>query len=228
MKESIKFGIVAATQHPQVKYDKVNYSKKPYAATPANTITYAECHDNNTLWDKLAISALTATVAQRTEMHKLALSIVLTSQGISFLHAGTEFLRSKKGVENSFNAPDSINAIDWNLKTQNKAVFDYVKGLIAMRKAHPAFTMATTAQIKTNLNFLKAPAGVIGYSINGAAVGDKWKTVQVWFNGNAGELTLPAAAIKGFTTAVVNNSFVTGAAEGLVIKPYSCVVLYKD
>lgn len=225
--ESIKFGIVAATQHPQIKYNKVNYSKKAYAATPANTISYAECHDNNTLWDKLAISALKATVAERTEMHKLALSIILTSQGISFLHAGTEMLRSKYGIENSYNQSDSINAINWNLKTQNKAVFDYVQQLIQLRKTHPAFRMATTAQIQTNLRFLSAPAGVIGYSINGAAVKDQWKQIQVWFNGTNEAVALPAATIKGFTTAVVNNNFVSGAVEGWVVKPYSCVILYK-
>jgi pullulanase len=226
--ESIKFGIVASTQHPQIKYTKVNYSKKAYAATPANTISYAECHDNNTLWDKLAISALKATVAERTEMHKLALSIVLTSQGISFLHAGTEMLRSKYGIENSYNAGDSINAINWNLKTQNKAVFDYVQQLIQLRKSHPAFRMATTARIQANLKFLSAPAGVIGYSINGAAVKDKWKQIQVWFNGTGEAVSLPAALIKDFTTAVVNNEFVNGGVEGLVIKGYGCVVLYKN
>jgi pullulanase len=225
--ESIKFGIVAATQHPQVKYNKVNYSKKPYAATPANTISYAECHDNNTLWDKLAISALKATFAERTEMHKLALSIVLTSQGISFLHAGTEMLRSKYGVENSYNTGDSINAINWNLKTQNKSVFNYVQQLIQLRKSHPAFRMATTAQIQANLKFLPAPAGVIGYTINGAAVKDKWKQIQVWFNGTGETVVLPAALTKGYTTAIVNNEFVNSGAEGLVMKPYSCIVLHK-
>ncbi len=225
--ESIKFGIVAATQHPQVKYNKVNYSKKAYAATPQNTISYAECHDNNTLWDKLAISALKASVAERTEMHKLALSVVLTSQGISFLHAGTEMLRSKYGIENSYNAGDSINAINWNLKTQNKAVFDYVQQLIQLRKAHPAFRMTTTSLIQTNLKFLPAPAGLIGYTINGAAVKDKWKQIQVWFNGTGESVVLPAAQTKGYTTAIVNNEFVNGTAEGLVIKGYSCVVLWK-
>jgi pullulanase len=226
--ESIKFGIVAAIQHQQVKYNKVNYSKKAYAATPANTISYAECHDNNTLWDKLAISALKASVSERTEMQKLALSIVLTSQGISFLHAGTEMLRSKYGIENSYNAGDSINAINWNLKTQNKAVFDYVQQLIKLRKAHPAFRMATTAQIQANLKFLTAPAGVIGYSINGAAVKDKWKQIQVWFNGTAEAIVLPEAQTIGYTTAIVNNEFVNGTAEGLVIKGYGCVVLWKN
>ncbi len=142
MEESIKFGIVASCKHPQVDYSKVNYSKAPYAAQPSNTVTYAECHDNHVLWDKLAISSPDATEAERKEMYKLALSIVLTSQGISFLHAGTEFLRSKKGNENSYNAGDSINAIDWDLKTKNKDVFDYIKGLIKMRKDASCFQNA--------------------------------------------------------------------------------------
>ncbi|MEI9909114.1 MAG: type I pullulanase [Bacteroidota bacterium] len=160
MEESIKFGIVAACKHPQVDYSKVNYSKAPYAAQPYNTVTYAECHDNHVLWDKLAISAPDATEAQRKQMHKLALSIVLTSQGISFLHAGTEFLRSKKGNENSYNAGDSINAIDWSLKSKNKDVVDLVKGLIKMRKEHPAFRMTTAEEIAKNIQFLdKLPCG---------------------------------------------------------------------
>jgi len=226
--ESIKFGIVAATKHPQVNYKKVNYSKKPYAATPGNVISYAECHDNNTLWDKLAISAPKATVAQRTEMQKLALSIVLTSQGISFLHAGTEFLRSKKGVENSYNAGDSINAIDWNLKTTNHNVYAYVQALVKMRKTHPAFRMATAAQIQSNLKFLPALPGMIGYEINGAAVGDKWKRIQVWFNGSDKEQLLPAALINGFKIAVLNNAFGNFQTEALVVKGFSCVVLWKN
>ncbi|MEI9956232.1 MAG: type I pullulanase, partial [Ferruginibacter sp.] len=226
--ESIKFGIVAATQHAQIKYNKVNYSKKAYAGTPGNVISYAECHDNNTLWDKLTISAPNATVAERTEMQKLALSIVLTSQGISFLHAGTEFLRTKKGIENSYNAGDSINAIDWNLKTTNHNVYAYVQALVKMRKAHPAFRMATAAQIQANLKFLPAPPGMIGYEINGAAVGDSWKTIQVWFNGNDKEQLLPAALISGFNIAVLNNVFGNFQTEVLVVKGFSCVVLWKN
>ena len=162
----------------------MNYSKAPYANEPSNTITYAECHDNHVLWDKLAISAKDATEAERKEMHKLALSIVLTSQGISFLHAGTEFLRSKKGDENSYNAGDSINAIDWSLKTKNKDVFDYVKALIKMRKEHPAFRMKTAKEVASNIHFLSDTNGIIAYTINGKAVKDQWRKVLVVFNGN--------------------------------------------
>ncbi len=227
--ESIRFGIVAATQHPQVNYKKVNYSKAPYANSPGSVISYAECHDNNTLWDKLAISTPGATVAERTNMHKLALSIVLTSQGISFLHAGTEFLRSKKGIENSYNKPDSINAIDWNLKTINNDVFTYVQQLISLRKTHTAFRMQTATQIQRNLSFLPSPPGIIGYRINGSALKDKWKDIQVWFNGNATEQALPSEWTAGYKTAVLNNEFVAAASGGQpVIKGYSCVILYKD
>ena len=229
MEESIKFGIVASCRHPQVDYTKVNYSKAPYAAQPFNTITYCECHDNHTLWDKLAISAKDATEEQRKEMQKLALSIVLTSQGISFLHAGTEFLRSKKGVENSFESPDSINAIDWSLKTKNKDVFDYVKALIKMRKEHPAFRMRTAKEIAGNLRFMNGlPAGVIGYTLNGVTVNDPWKKILVFFNGTAEKKSIPLSG-KDWIFRIKDNEFIgtysLKAGSPVLLKPFSCAIL---
>jgi len=229
MEESIKFGIVASCKHPQVDYSKVNYSKAPYAKQPSNTVTYAECHDNHVLWDKLAISVANATEAERKEMHKLALSIVLTSQGISFLHAGTEFLRSKKGNENSYNAGGSINAIDWVLKTKNKDVFEYVKALIKMRKEHPAFRMRTAKEIADNLVFLeKLPAGIVGYTINGRAVKDSWEKIRVYFNGNK-KTQIMKLDSKNWKPVILNNEIVIDQTPSgtLILKPYSCVVLYE-
>jgi pullulanase len=184
MEESIKFGVVAATKHPQVNYNKVNYSKEPWAAEPAQCINYPECHDNHTLWDRFLNSNASDTEGDRIKMHKLAHTIVLTSQGIPFLHAGTEFLRTKKGVENSFNSPDNINEIDWSRKAQYIEVFKYFKDLIALRKKHPAFRMTTTADIAKNLEFLpQYTEGVVAYTLNGKAVGDKWKKIIVLYNG---------------------------------------------
>ncbi|HEX7904629.1 MAG TPA: type I pullulanase [Chitinophagaceae bacterium] len=229
MEESIKFGIVASVKHPQVDYSKVNYSKAPYAAQPYQTISYAECHDNHVLWDKLAISAKDATVEERINMHKLALSIVLTSQGISFLHAGTEFLRSKKGVENSFASPDSINAIDWSLKTKNTEVFEYVKGLIKLRKEHPAFRMIAADQVRENIDFrTDLPAGVIAYTIKGKAARDKWDTIQVLLNGTATEQQI--AISKSWQAAILNNQLIKDPVElnsSIMLKPFSCTVLYQ-
>jgi pullulanase len=230
MEESIKFGIVASCKHPQVDYSKVNYSKKAYAAQPYNTITYCECHDNHVLWDKLAISAKDATEEERMNMQKLALSIVLTSQGISFLHAGTEFLRSKKGVENSFESPDNINAIDWSLKTKNKEVFDYVKALIKIRKEHPAFRMTTAKSIATNIRFIdNMPDGVISYTIDGKKSGDSWKMIQVYFNGT-GKIQNVILSSKYWKAAVLNNTSTATKTEvlnNIDLKPYSCTVLYQ-
>ncbi len=230
MEESIKFGIAASCKHRQVDYKKVNYSKKPYAAQPYNTITYCECHDNHVLWDKLTISAIDATEKEREEMQKLALSIVLTSQGISFLHAGSEFLRSKKGVENSYQSADSINAIDWSLKTKNKYVFEYVKAMIRMRKDHPAFRMTTAKQIAENIKFMDGtPPGLIVYTINGDKAGDKWKKIFIAFNGSGKEISI-AAQPGNYKVFVSGNMLAEtiGGKEGFWrFDPYSCSILYQ-
>lgn len=228
MEETIKFGIVASCKHPQIDYIKVNYSKASYAAQPWNTITYCECHDNHVLWDKLAISAKNATEEDRIEMQKLALSIVLTSQGISFLHAGTEFLRTKKGVENSFESPDSINQIDWSLKTKNKEVFEYVKALIKLRKEHPAFRMTTAKQIAAHIKFSDSdPAGTITYLIDGKAMGDKWKKILIWLNGNADQTK--AAPDNAWKPYIVNNKVVKNwSGENVSINPSSFSLYYQE
>ncbi len=228
MEESIKFGIVASCNHPQIDYSKVNYSKAAYAKEPFQTITYAECHDNHVLWDKLAISAKDATRAERIQMHKLALSIVLSSQGIPFLHAGTEFLRSKKGVENSFNSTDSINAIDWNLKSLNKDVFDYVQLLIMMRKDHPAFRMKTAKEIATNIRFREnAEPGTVIYEINGNATGDAWKKILVCFNGSNKSKSITAG--RNMKSFIINNQFVQkeNIVTNFILNPFSCTILFE-
>ena len=233
MEESIKFGVVAACKHPQVDYSKVNYSKAAYAKEPYQTVTYAECHDNHVLWDKLALSAKNATEEERRQMHKLALSIVLTSQGISFLHAGTEFLRSKKGHENSYNAGDSINAIDWSLKTKNKDVLDYVKALIKMRKEHPAFRMKTAKEITENIRFIdNLPAGVIGYTINGIVLKDSWKKIIVYFNGTSKtqELAFPPGTWKSAELDSYFSTYKNSAVsrDKLNLVKYSCSIYYQE
>ncbi len=207
MEESVKFGIVAATKHPQVKYDKVNYSKVPWAAEPYHCINYVACHDNHVLWDRLANSNPTDTEADRVKMHLLAESIVLTSQGTPFLSAGTEFLRTKQGVENSFESPDNINEMDWSRLTQYPQVNTYLSGLTAMRRKHPAFRMPTTAMISKNLVFFEGlPAGIIAYQINGQANGDKWKNIVVIFNANKAATTVEIP--EGKWKIVVENGVV--------------------
>lgn len=83
--ESVRYGIVGGVFHPQIQYGQVNYTKSPWANEPGQTVVYASCHDNHTLWDRLAIANPGSSMQERVSMQKLALGIVLTSQGISFL-----------------------------------------------------------------------------------------------------------------------------------------------
>lgn len=195
--ESVKFGIVASTLNKQVDYSKVNYSKAPWAAQPYQAITYASCHDDNTLFDRLKISNPDASEADLIKMDKLANAIVLTSQGVPFLHSGAEMLRTKQGIANSYNSPDSINQIDWSRKARYKAVFEYYKGLIELRKSHPAFRMLSTKMIQDNLKFIDTgDAGVIAYRIKNNANGDEWKSILVVLNGYISVKTIKVPAGK--------------------------------
>jgi pullulanase len=183
--ESLKFGIVASTEHPQLNYNLVNYSRAPWAKEPFQTISYVSCHDDNTLFDRLRAANLDASDSELIKMDKLSNTVVLTSQGVSFLHSGAEMLRTKQGVANSYKSPDAINEIDWNRKTRYKRVFNYYKGLVALRKNHPAFRMPSTKMIQEHLHFIEAADPLlVSYQIKGNANGDKWKNILVMINGD--------------------------------------------
>ncbi len=223
MEASVKFGIVAATRHPQVEYDKVNYSQSPWAAEPYHCVNYVSCHDNHTLWDRLLNSNPRHTEKDRINMHLLAETIVLTSQGIPFLLAGTEFLRTKKNVENSFKSPDDINMLDWDRKTRYQQVNDYLTDLIRLRRNHPAFRLRESAAIRDNLHFMEVPSSdVIAYTLNGKAAGDTWKTIFVAFN--AREENIPFQLPKGKWTLVlyhhhINEKGISRVESGIVNLP---------
>ncbi|MEM6397458.1 MAG: type I pullulanase [Bacteroidota bacterium] len=180
--ESVKFGVVAAGQHPQIDYPAVNYSNAPWAPEPIQCINYVSCHDNHTLWDRLEISNGGDSEADRERMHRLSLAVVLTSQGVPFLHAGSELLRTKYGEENSYKSPDSINAIDWTRKETYSTTLKYVQDLIKLRKAHPAFRMPTNAAVQANLSFMDTQdEQLIAYRIQDGP-GDEWSDIVVVYN----------------------------------------------
>ncbi len=230
--ESVKFGIVGSVQHPQVDYTKVNYDKAPWAAEPYQTITYVSCHDDNTLWDRLKISNPTASEPELIKMDKLANAIVLTSQGVSFLLAGEEMLRSKNGVANSFNSPDAINQLDWSRKTRYKEVFNYYRSLIAMRKHHPAFRMPSANMIREHLHFMETgDLNIIAYQINGNANGDTWRNILLVFNGNAaaGKVKIPPGKWRMVSDGRQIDEKSIKAVEGgqVIIPGTSAYILYE-
>ena len=172
--------------------------------TPNETINYASAHDDHCLWDKLLLSTAGRAEPLRASMAQLAIGMVLTAQGVPFLHAGDEFLRSKNKVKNSYNSNDpQVNPIDWEGKVRHREVFEFVRGLIALRKAHPAFRMADRAMVDRSLTFLTGlPRTTIAYTLNDHANGDAWKDILVAYNGGAEsqEILLP-----GEWTVVAND-----------------------
>jgi pullulanase len=168
-------------------------------------------------------------------MQKLAGAIVLTSQGVSFLHAGTEMLRSKNGVENSFESPDSINQIDWSRKARYPEVFDYFKNLIQLRKNHPAFRMTSSEQIRKHLGFLDTnDPNFVAYQLKDYANGDAWRDIVVLYNGSGilQEFTLPDGA--GTWTVVldvqnINEKGIRAMRSNTVkLAPISAMVLFRE
>jgi pullulanase len=186
LEESIRFGVVGATQHPQVDYTKPIYSKAPYVNNPTQIINYVSCHDDMCLVDKLKESKpANASDEELKRFNKLAQTIVFTSQGVPFMYAGEELYRNKKGIHNTYQSPDSINRIDWNSKTTHKDVLDYYKGLIALRKAHAAFRMPTQEMVQNHLKFLSLMSpNVVGYTLTDHINGEIWKDILVIYNGN--------------------------------------------
>jgi pullulanase len=186
LEESVKFGIVGATEHDSIDYSKLIYSKEPYVNNPTQVINYVSCHDDMCLVDKLKESKPeNATDDELIRFDKLAQTIVFTSQGVPFMYAGEELYRNKKGIHNTFQSPDSINRIDWNSETTNKDIFNYYKGLIALRKAHAAFRMPTEDMVQQHLKFINMNTpNVVAYILTDHVNDEVWKDILVLYNGN--------------------------------------------
>ena len=177
----IMFGIAGALPHPQIK--KIKNYPNAWAAQPSQMISYVSCHDDHCIGDRLIITAPKADTKQRLRLLKLAETAVLTSQGVPFIFAGDEMMRNKKGVKNSYCSPDSINTIDWRLKKEHEDAFHYIKELIALRKAHPAFRLGSADKVYEHLEFINPKAsGVVAFRIKDLPEGETWKDITVILN----------------------------------------------
>jgi pullulanase len=197
-------GFVNGGQHNPVNGYKVieglKGSTSELTSKPRESINYVDAHDNYTLWDHIEKSHnskledgnyrknlpdnLFDSFLVRQNM--LALGIILTAQGIPFLQGGVELLRTKNGDHNSYRSPDEINAIYWQDKVRFKPVFDYVRGLIELRRVHPAFRMTDVPTINQHLSISYAhnndTSGVIVSHFKNHANGDTWCDIVVIYN----------------------------------------------
>lgn len=197
-----------------------------WCTTPAQSINYASCHDNNTLYDRLQMSCPDATQEDLIKMNNLSAAIYMTAQGIPFVHAGEEMLRTKVNAdgsfnENSYNATDEVNNIKWNtLEDPVYAdVVDYYKGLIAFRKAHPVLRLTTAEDVEKYVSVVDMEdANVTAFSVAGGLEGETADAMYIVFNPNkeAKEITLPEGewhvCINGETAGVESLEKVSGTA----------------
>ena len=176
-KANVEFGIVGGIEHPQV-------SVKAWTANPLQHVSYASCHDDHCLRDRLE-EATKASEKDRLRMVKLAQTAVYTSQGIPFIFNGEELYRHKQGVKNSYNQPDEINAIDWTYKTKYNDLVKYYSELAAIRHAHPGFCLGDPELVREKLQFIEvADPNVVAFRIDGLEGIDEAKSLTVVLNGS--------------------------------------------
>ena len=211
-----------------------------WCKSPSQTINYASCHDNNTLYDRLQASRTDASQEDLIKMNNLTAAIYITSQGVPFVHAGEEMLRTKVNEDgtfnhNSYNASDEVNSIKWSTleDATYQDVVNYYKGLIAFRKAHSALRMQTAEEVATNITRLSDLADeVLGFQINAGAVeGETADSILVYFNPNAEatEITLPEGKWNVYINGEDAGTEVLAKVSGTVtVDAISAMVLVQE
>ena len=167
----IKKGIVGGIKYNN---DICNFTQNP-----GESINYVSAHDNLCLYDKFERSNPNNTPIEREKMNRLALAIVLTSQGVPFIQGGTEILRTKHGNHNSYNAGDKINKISWNRKSEFAETFEYIKELIDLRKSQKVLTLDNENDVRNSLKFLDSTYNCVAYELTSTFPGDYSKLIII-------------------------------------------------
>lgn len=232
MEEDIKFSVVASTYHSQAQKAK----EPSWAITAEQSVNYISAHDDLTLWDKLAITNPEDDEETRKDMNRLATAIVFTSQGIPFLQAGEEMLRTKPAIEpgkifnnNSYNSPDWVNSIKWGQKKTYGDILDYYKGLIAFRKAHCALRMIEPAEMEKHLRFFKDTENVVAYTITRPEDKEMLEEICIIYNANpvAIEIEIPEGNWDVYINKYKagNERLETVSGGKISVEPISALVL---
>lgn len=229
--ESLKAGIAGMVAHPQVDYAKVNYTEEPWANEPTQMISYVSCHDDMCLVDRLRAEIPGIGDDELIRLDLLAQTAVLTSQGVPFILAGEEMLRSKQGVHNSYCSPDSINRIDWQNKERHPEVFDYYKQLIRLRRNHPAFRLGKADLVRRHLEFLPSQDNLVAFRLKDHAGDDPWQDIVVILNANREARTVSIP--EGRWTVVCQDGTVNEAGirefqgSQATASPQSALILHR-
>lgn len=203
-----------------------------WANVPSQCVTYASCHDNLCLYDKLVGSVYGSDGKYRKRyedlvaMNKLSAAIVITSQGIPFSLGGEEFCRSKDGDENSYASSRKENMLDWENVDLYSDVIEYYRGLYKIRDAFAAFSDSTAATANSLTYLSNVPKGVMGYTINNTESG-KWSQMCVIFNGSDSAQNVTA---KGDWVVLADNKTaglrnIKNVTNSVKVEAHSAVIM---
>ena len=209
-----------------------------WCKSPAQTINYASCHDNLTLMDRLAVSATDASREDLIRMNNLAAAIYLTAEGIPFMQAGEEMLRTKPAAgggydENSYASSDQVNSLKWDTLEDEEYwnVYEYYKGLIAFRKAHGALRLTNAEDVQANVSAVKdLPGSVLAFQINGGVNGETSDGLFIIFNPDteSQEVSLPEGVWDVYVNSGKAGTEVLDTISGTAkVDPISALVLVK-
>ena len=201
-----------------------------WSGEPIQHVSYITCHDNYCLRDRIDVSAKGESEATKLRMNKLAQTAVLVSQGMTFIYGGEELYRTKKGIDNSYQSPDSINIIPWENMFQYADLCDYYRAMIALRHEHKGFRLGSADLVKEHVEFLDTDnESLIIYRINNLEEFDSAKSLTVLLNGSAKQAK--AEVPEGTYTVLAHDAQVDisglGQIQGtqVVVEPYSATIL---
>jgi len=223
-RDAVCFGLVGGINY------KDNLFGEGWSGEPMQHVSYITCHDNYCLRDRIEVSAKDEDHATKLRMNKLAQTAVLVSQGMSFIYGGEELYRSKKGIDNSYQSPDSINIIPWENKEEYASLLDYYRQMIAIRRAHKGFRLGSADAVNEHVAFLPTDnKSLIIYQIKDLEGIDSAKSLVVLLNGSAESVEANVSETQYIVLAHDGEADAKGLGElhtdRVVVEPYSATIL---
>ena len=214
-RDAVRYGLVACPD---------------WSGEPMQHVSYITCHDNYCLRDRIEVAAAEETEATKLRMNKLAQTAVMVSQGMTFFYGGEELFRTKQGVENSYQSPDSINVIEWTNKQTYSDLYAYYREIIKIRRQHKGFRLGTAELVKNHVEFPETNnEGLIIYRIKDLQGIDTAASLIVLLNGTAEEMEVevPQATYTVLAQDAQANANGMGTIEAgkVQVAPYSATIL---
>ncbi len=232
-------GYISGAEGMAEEIAKAFVGSSSWCISPAQTVNYASCHDNLTMFDRLKRSCRNTSQEDLIKMNNLAAAVYMTSQGVPFLQAGEEMLRSKVNGDgtfnnNSYNANDRVNSLKWsNLEqAEYRQVVEYYKGLIAFRKAHSVLRLDDAKLVEEHVSRVEnVPENVLAFDLTGGVEGETADEMFVIFNANkeAATVALPEGSWNVYINGSAAGTTVLGSFVGEAqVEPITAMVLIRE